>query len=121
MKTETVDWAHVVDTLGALRQEIVRLNERVAALESATGLATLTKHAAAAAEAPAPAPAAAAPPPPVPEELSEELVLTISAAIAAFLGKRAHIRQIRLLGSQAWAQQGRVSIQASHRLEVQHS
>ena len=30
---------------------------------------------------------------------SEELVLVISAAIAAFLGKKAHIRQIRLVGS----------------------
>ena len=46
--------------------------------------------------------------------LSEELVMVISAAIAAFLGKRPHIRQIRLLRSDAWAQQGRTTIQASH-------
>ena len=51
---------------------------------------------------------------PAAEPLSEELVLVISAAIAAFLGKRPHIRQIRLLGSAAWAQQGRLTIQASH-------
>ena len=28
-----------------------------------------------------------------------------------------HIRQIRLVSTSAWAQQGRVSIQASHRLQ----
>ena len=42
--------------------------------------------------------------------------LGISAAIAAFLGKKPHIRQIRLLGSAAWSQQGRLTIQASHAL-----
>ena len=63
------------------------------------------------------------PPPPqeVPEEgIPEELLLVMSAAIAAFLGKRPHIRQIRLIGSGAWAQQGRVSIQASHALSIRH-
>jgi methylmalonyl-CoA carboxyltransferase large subunit len=47
-------------------------------------------------------------------------VLVISAAIAAFLGKKPHVRQIRLLGSAAWAQQGRATIQASHSLPVKH-
>jgi len=46
--------------------------------------------------------------------LSEERLLAISAAVAAFLGERVRIRQIRLVGSSAWAQQGRVSVQASH-------
>jgi methylmalonyl-CoA carboxyltransferase large subunit len=54
---------------------------------------------------------------PAPEAIGEEELLAISAAIGAYLGVRAHIRQIRLLGSTAWAQQGRVSIQASHRLQ----
>ena len=97
MKTDTVDLARVAETLEALRQEVARLGQRVAALERAT------------APAPAPAPAAA--------ELSEELVLVIGAAVAAFLGKRAHVRQIRLLGTAGWAQQGRLTIQASHALE----
>ncbi len=65
----------------------------------------------------APAVEAAAPPPE--EEISEETLIAISAAVAAFLGKRAHIRQIRLMSSPAWAQQGRVSIMASHRWAVQ--
>lgn len=73
------------------------------------------------AAAPALAPVAAAPAPaPVREEISEEILMTISAAVAAYLGKRAHIRTVRLLSSTAWAQQGRVNIQASHRLNVPH-
>jgi methylmalonyl-CoA carboxyltransferase large subunit len=53
---------------------------------------------------------------PEPESISEEELAAISAAVAAYLGVRAHIRQVRLIGSKAWAQEGRVSIQASHRL-----
>ena len=57
------------------------------------------------------------PPPIVPEELSPEILTVISAAVAAFLGERGHIRAVRLVGSARWAQEGRVSIQASHRLD----
>ncbi len=72
--------------------------------------------------APAESQAAAAlpPPPPGPEapgpEITEEELLAISGAIAAYMGVRVRVRQIRLLSSRAWAQEGRVSIQASHRL-----
>jgi methylmalonyl-CoA carboxyltransferase large subunit len=110
MNPETVDWAQIVDSLGAICQELARLGERVARLETTAGLA----------------PAAAAPAAaldhskPEPEGLGEEQLLVISAAIAAYLGKRAHIRQVRLLGSGAWAQQGRVTIQASHSLSIHH-
>jgi methylmalonyl-CoA carboxyltransferase large subunit len=48
--------------------------------------------------------------------ISEEEFLAISAALAAWLGVQAHIRQIRLIRTGAWAQQGRVTIQSSHRL-----
>jgi methylmalonyl-CoA carboxyltransferase large subunit len=48
--------------------------------------------------------------------ITEEELILISAAIGAYLGVHAHIRQIRLVSTTAWAQQGRVSIQASHRL-----
>src|SRR5262249_3436362 len=106
MKPESADGARVADALEALRRELARLGERVAALEAAAGVRP-------AAVAP-PAPPAAA------EGLSEELVGVISAAVAAFLGKRPHIRQIRLLGSAAWAQQGRITVQASHALAVHH-
>lgn len=49
------------------------------------------------------------------EDISEEEFLAVSAALAAWLGVHAHIRQIRLIRTGAWAQQGRVTIQASHR------
>jgi methylmalonyl-CoA carboxyltransferase large subunit len=105
MTTQPTDLARLLDAIEALRREVTRLGERVAALESraATGASP--------AAAPA-APVAAA------EGLSEELILVISAAIAAYLGKRPHIRQIRLLRSDAWAQQGRATVQASHALQV---
>jgi methylmalonyl-CoA carboxyltransferase large subunit len=59
----------------------------------------------------------AAAPPVLSAAITEEELLAVSAAIGAYLGVRAHIRQIRLVGTTAWAQQGRVSIQASHRLQ----
>ncbi len=55
--------------------------------------------------------------PPAGPAITEEELLAVSAALAAYLGVRPHIRQIRLLSMTAWAQQGRVSIQASHRLQ----
>jgi methylmalonyl-CoA carboxyltransferase large subunit len=105
MQTESVNSSDVAAALTALRQEVARLSERVAALERTAGSAGP-----AVAAAPA-RPTAAAP---SAEGISEEIVLVIAAAVAAFLGKKAPIRQIRLLGSAAWAQQGRVIIQASH-------
>jgi methylmalonyl-CoA carboxyltransferase large subunit len=113
---ETVDWAFVVDSLGAIRQELTRLGERVAALEAAVAVAP----APALAPEPEPKPKPKPEPEPGPEVLSEELLVVISAAIAAFLGKKPRIRQIRLLGSPAWAEHGRITIQASHKLSIQH-
>ncbi|HKI21671.1 MAG TPA: hypothetical protein VKA15_27515 [Isosphaeraceae bacterium] len=107
MNAETMDWAQVLDALGAIRQDLADLGERVGALEAAA----LVKPVAA---------VPSAPPKAEPEGLSEELVLVLSAAIAAFLGTKPHIRQIRLLGTAAWAQQGRATIQASHALPVHH-
>jgi methylmalonyl-CoA carboxyltransferase 12S subunit len=109
MKTEAVNWPQVADSLEALRQELARLSDRVAVLEKVSGSGD---------SAVAPALARTAAPAPAAEGLSEELVVVIGAAIAAFLGKKAAIRQIRLLGTAAWGQQGRVTIQASHTLEV---
>ncbi len=68
-------------------------------------------------------PAAAPAPPPPAEEIAPELVMVLGAAVAAFLGKRARIRSARLVRtapSSAWAQQGRVFVQASHNLGVVH-
>lgn len=94
MKTEQATLEQVLDAVQSLREEVGRLNERVVALEAITA-----------------GPAAADQ-----EAIGDELVLAISAAIAAFLGVKPHIRQIRLLSSASWAQHGRATIQASHHL-----
>lgn len=74
--------------LAQMREEINALQLRVSVLEGR------------------PAQAAAA--------LSEDDMLAISAAVAAFLGVRARIRQVRLVQSSAWAQVGRMGTHASH-------
>ena len=90
-------------------QILKELQARLAELEAKNGKLAL----AAPQPAIAPAPAAA---PKAEETVSEEIMLVIAAAVAAYLGERAHIRVVRLAPSHAWAQQGRVSIQASHHL-----
>lgn len=72
-----------------LREELTALKRRIGDLERQAAKA-----------------AAAAP--------SEEEMLAISAAVAAFLGVRARIRQVRLVHSSAWAQVGRMGTHASH-------
>ncbi len=52
--------------------------------------------------------------PPAPTTVPPDVVLAISAAVAAFLGKRATIRQVHLSGSTSWAQQGRTAVMTSH-------
>ena len=106
--------------LAHVQAQVAELQARLALLEGASSAASAT---------PAPSPAAPqaeppvvaatqpeAAPEPVRAEITEAEVLAISAALAAYLGVRVHIRQIRLVSSHAWAQEGRVSIQASHRL-----
>jgi methylmalonyl-CoA carboxyltransferase large subunit len=100
-----------------VRSEVQRLESLI---ESKNG-----KAAAAPAPAPpAPVVAATVPKPPeIVEEVSPETIMVLTAAVAAFLGKRARIRGARLVRaapSNAWAQQGRVFVQASHNLGVMH-
>ncbi len=95
------DTERLLAVIEALREEVRSLGERVAGLE--TQLAAVPG-----APAPAADPAAAGP--------TEEELIAIAAAIAAFLGCRAKIRQVRLVRSATWAQVGRVHIQASHRV-----
>ena len=49
-----------------------------------------------------------------PRPLPMDTVLAISGAVAAYLGKRATIRQIHFRHGAAWGQQGRAAVQASH-------
>jgi methylmalonyl-CoA carboxyltransferase large subunit len=51
-----------------------------------------------------------------PREVPEEVVIAISAAVAAFLGHRARLTQVRYhSGGDAWTQHGRAAV---HRREV---
>jgi methylmalonyl-CoA carboxyltransferase large subunit len=113
-------------TLDALAAQLAALSARLEKLEAA-GSATPAAVSAPVPEAPAEpavqaavAQAPAVEPEKAADEFSEELLLVLSAAVAAYLGKRPHIRAVRLLGSGAWAQQGRVFVQASHQLNVPH-
>ena len=47
-------------------------------------------------------------------EVSEDMLLAIAAACAAYLGKRATIKQVHLHRGGAWATQGRTAVQQSH-------
>ncbi len=102
--------------LEAVQAQLAALTERLERLEAAS------KPAMAPVSAPNGAPAGPVvqkdepPAAPATPAITEEELLAISAALAAFLGCKVRIRQIRLLSSRAWAQQGRVSIQASHTL-----
>jgi methylmalonyl-CoA carboxyltransferase large subunit len=49
-----------------------------------------------------------------PTDVPPEVVMAIAAAVAAFLGKRATVRQIHLSGTTSWAQQGRAAVMTSH-------
>jgi methylmalonyl-CoA carboxyltransferase 12S subunit len=89
--------ADVLQALAELRLEIAHLGDRLTALETR-----------------------AVAPPPGAAELSDELVGAIVAATSAYLGVRPRIRQIGLVGGGSWAQQGRVSIHASHNLAPHH-
>ena len=99
-------------TLDDIRRLLGDLTRRIERLETASSapLTTAVAHPAPAGVVPSPAPSAG-------DDIPEEIVLVIAAAVAAFCGERAHVRQIRLVSSHAWAQQGRVSVQASHRLQ----
>jgi methylmalonyl-CoA carboxyltransferase 12S subunit len=46
----------------------------------------------------------------------DDVAIAISAAVAAFLGHRAKIKQMHYRTGQAWAQQGRVVVQARHNI-----
>jgi methylmalonyl-CoA carboxyltransferase large subunit len=100
--------AVLADIQEQLRALTARLDRLEASAPAAAAPVPAAERPAAAAEAPV------APPPR--ETITEEELLAVSAALAAYFGVRVRIRQIRLISSQAWAQQGRVSVQASHRL-----
>jgi len=108
-------------TLEAIQRSLESLTARVARLESQ--LVDVYAHEDEEQSLDARAPSVAAPTADgrmpgaeVALEIAPDVILAISAAVAAYLGERAHVKQIRLISSQAWGQQGRVSVQASHAL-----
>ena len=105
-------------TLQEIRSQLAGLAERVNGLEKV--ISPVGQQPAPTAKAPAPEPAVSNAPPTnsvaAAAGISEEELLAISAALAAWLGVQPHIRQIRLIRTSAWAQQGRVTIQTSHGL-----
>ena len=100
---------NLAELLEQVQAQLTALSERVQQLE-----AEAIKEPPAEAAPPALLVKETPPPEPAKPEITEEELLAISAALAAYLGVRVHIRQIRLLSSRAWSQQGRVTIQASH-------
>ena len=87
----TVD--ELLPLMAQMREEIGALSRRVNELEQHKGASAVAADAA----------------------LSEETLLAISGAVAAFLGVHARIRAVRLVHSSAWAQVGRIGAHASHR------
>jgi methylmalonyl-CoA carboxyltransferase large subunit len=54
-------------------------------------------------------------------EITPELLMIMSASIAAYLGKNVRIRKARFIseqGQSSWSQMGRVSIQTSHTFRI---
>ncbi len=47
-------------------------------------------------------------------EVTDDVLLAIAAACAAFLGKRATVKQVHLRRHSTWAKQGRAEVQYSH-------
>ena len=147
MTNEVKEGQNLTETLAAIQKQLAALSERVAALETATGQAPAASADATAdavevvpggqaapesGAATGSAPVASAESDTTPEdttpegtsggtsasEVDEELLLVLSAAVAAFLGKRPRIRQVRLVNSRTWTQQGRAGIHASHAFAV---
>lgn len=105
---KTKDLAEILEKVQA---QLTTLSARVEHLEAAS------QNQSPAAALPPALPVVQEPPPaPAKPAITNEEIIAISAALGAYLGVRVHIRRIRLLSSRAWAQQGRVSIQASHNL-----
>lgn len=107
-----MDTTELRDAVDGIRRSLADLTRRIERLEwaSATRLTNAGDGPASTVMSPPAAPPASA-------EVSDEIMLVIAAAVAAFCGERAHLRQVRLISSHTWAQQGRVSVQASHRLQ----
>jgi hypothetical protein len=105
--TNNTEIARLAEAIESLRSEVGRLGERTSALEMQLAVRPQT----AVRETNKTRPS---------DQLDEDTVWAISAAIAAYFGLKPRIRQIVLLHNQPWSQQGRVTIQASRDLVIHH-
>jgi hypothetical protein len=105
--TNNTEIAKLAEAVESLRSEVARVSERTSALERQ--LADRPQTAVRETNKTRPS-----------DQLDEETIWAISAAIAAYLGLKPRIRQIVLLQSHPWSQQGRVTIQASRDLVIHH-
>ena len=94
---DTNNLNQLLEAIESLRDEVSSLRKRVEDVEATTSAVTQMSD----------------------EAQREELVAAISAAVAAYLGVKPRVRQIRLIGGARWAQHGRASIQASHQVSIQ--
>jgi methylmalonyl-CoA carboxyltransferase large subunit len=106
MATDSTDHRSLLESLDALRREVAQLADRLIAVEASVATPLGSKS--------------ANKPPRPSQSINEELLGVISAAIAAYLGVVPRVRQITLIGGAYWAQQGRVTIQASHTYDIRH-
>lgn len=99
-----MDIATLAQELAALRSEVTELRAEVARLHGAKAPAKPAK-------------------PKV--EVTEDIATVIAAAVAAFMGHKARIKTIRHfddgLSAEGWRVQGRVAVQASHRMPARTS
>lgn len=84
----TTESAHTADTVAELKALVAELAARVQTLEEDAA----QRH----------------------PEVSDDVLLAIAAACAAYLGKRATIKQVHLRRGGAWATQGLATVQQQH-------
>jgi methylmalonyl-CoA carboxyltransferase large subunit len=136
MRNAQIEIADIAGQVDSLRQAFeLQMDELRARQTELAEQIRSVQHAVAALELKKPEPVVAAPVPKVeaakpvlkdvaparamaPEAISEEIMLVIAAAVAAFVGQSARVRSARYVheGQSPWAQQGRVFVQASHNL-----
>ena len=104
---QNVKTEDILAILEEMRTQLAELSGRVAQLEAGAKIQPTDADAAQPVSKPQLAHTA-----PAKQAITEEEVLAVSAALAAYLGIRVHIRQMRLLSSSSWAQQGRVLVHA---------
>jgi vacuolar-type H+-ATPase subunit D/Vma8 len=112
--------------VAGLREEVRALAESLKELrarmeQQSKTLTELSERVAGGVAAAQPQPVASRTQPPE-EEVSADTLLIMAAAVTAFLGKKVRIRSAKMLQSpyeivNPWAQVGRVTLQASHRLQ----